>query len=157
MTDDLAFRAEAAAEYDRAFAHVSSHFLPFVLRAARLAPGHRVLDVATGTGISAEAALDAVAPSGSVLATDISQEMVEKARKRLCQSPNAAVAVADGQALSFPEASFDAVICSLGLMFFPSQRGASPASIVCCAQADGQLSPSRSHRSVPIISGSMLS
>ena len=62
MTDDLTFRAEAAAEYDRAFAHVSSHFLPFVLSAARLAPGHRVLDVATGTGISAEAALAAVTP-----------------------------------------------------------------------------------------------
>jgi SAM-dependent methyltransferase len=45
--------------------------------------------------------------------------MVEKARKRLIRSPNAAVAVEDGHALSFPEASFDAVICSLGLMFFP--------------------------------------
>ena len=119
MADELAFRAEAAAEYDRAFAHVSSYFLPFVLRAARLAPGDRVLDVATGTGISAEAVLDAVGPSGSVLATDISQEMAEKARKRLSQWPNAAVAVEDGQALSLPEASFDAVICSLGLMFFP--------------------------------------
>jgi ubiquinone/menaquinone biosynthesis C-methylase UbiE len=119
VTDDLTFRAEAAAEYDCAFAHISSHFLPFVLRAARLAPGHRVLDVATGTGISAEAALEAVGPSGSVLATDISQDMVGKARKRLNQSPNAAVTVEDGQALSLPESSFDAVICSLGLMFFP--------------------------------------
>jgi len=77
-----------------------SHFLPFVLRAARLAPGHRVLDVASGTGISAEAALYAVGPSGSVLATDISPEMVERARKRLRWSPNAAVAVEDGQALN---------------------------------------------------------
>ncbi len=119
MTDDLTFRAEAAAEYDRAFAHVSSHFLPFVFRAARLVPGHRVLDVATGTGISAKGALDAVGPSGSVLATDISQEMVAKARERLSQFPNAAVTLEDGQALSFPDASFDAVMCSLGLMFFP--------------------------------------
>ena len=119
MSDDLAFQAEAAAEYDRAFAHVTSHFLPFVLRAARLVPGHRVLDVATGTGISAQAALDAVGPNGSVLATDVSPEMVEKTRQRLGQLPNAAVAVEDGQALSLPEASFDAVICSLGLMFFP--------------------------------------
>ena len=41
--------------------------------------------------------------------------------KRLvsCLVGHAAVAVEDGQALSFPEASFDAVICSLGLMFFP--------------------------------------
>lgn len=71
MAEELTFGAEAASEYDRAFAHVSSRFLPFVLRAARLAPGQRVLDVATGTGISAEAALDAVGPSGSVLATDM--------------------------------------------------------------------------------------
>lgn len=119
MTDELTFQAEAAAEYDRAFGHVSSHFLPFVLDAARLLPGFRVLDVATGTGISAQAALDAVGPSGSVVATDISQEMVAKARERFRQCPNAAVAVEDGQALSLPEASFDAVICSLGLMFFP--------------------------------------
>jgi ubiquinone/menaquinone biosynthesis C-methylase UbiE len=119
MADELSFRAEAAAEYDRAFSHVSTHFLPFVLRAAGLAPGQRVLDVATGTGLSAAAALDAVGAAGSVLATDVSPEMVEKAGQRLARSPNAAVAVADGQALGLPEASFDAVICSLGLMFFP--------------------------------------
>ena len=35
------FRAEAAAEYDRAFAHVSSYFLPFVLRAAPCDDGVR--------------------------------------------------------------------------------------------------------------------
>ena len=121
MTDDLTFRAEAAAEYDRAFAHVSSHFLPFVFRAARLAPDHRVLDVATGTGISAKGALDVVGPRGYGGSHQyVSQEMVEKARERLRRFRNAAVAVEDGQALSFPEASFDAVICSLGLMFSPS-------------------------------------
>jgi ubiquinone/menaquinone biosynthesis C-methylase UbiE len=119
MAEEISFRTEAAEEYDRAFQHVTSFFLPFVLRAARLASGQRVLDVATGTGVSAEAALDAIGPNGSVLATDISAEMVEKARQRLSRSPNAAVAVKDGQALDFPDASFDAVICSLGLMFFP--------------------------------------
>jgi ubiquinone/menaquinone biosynthesis C-methylase UbiE len=118
VAEDIPFRAEAAAEYDRAFGHVTSHFLPFVVRAAGLQTGDRVLDVCTGTGISAHAALDAVGPSGSVLATDISREMIEKAQKRLSKSANAAVAVEDGQALSFAEASFDAVICSLGLMFF---------------------------------------
>lgn len=50
MGKELSYRAEAAAEYDRAFSHVSAHFLPFLLRTARLAPGQRVLDVATGTG-----------------------------------------------------------------------------------------------------------
>jgi ubiquinone/menaquinone biosynthesis C-methylase UbiE len=119
MADELSYRAEAAAEYDRAFSHVSAHFLPFLLRSAELAPGQRVLDVACGTGIAAEAALGIVGSAGSVLATDMSPEMVEKARQRLGRWPNAEVAVEDGQALSFSDESFDAVLCSLGLMFFP--------------------------------------
>ena len=93
MGDELSYRAEAAGEYDRAFSHVSAYFLPFLLRAARLAPGQRVLDVATGTGIAAEAALGIVGSTGSVLATDMSPEMVAKARKRLDRTQNAAVAV----------------------------------------------------------------
>lgn len=119
MADELLYRAEAAAEYDRAFSHVSVHFLPFLLHSAQLAPGQRVLDVATGTGTAAEAALGIVGSAGSVLATDMSPDMVEKARQRLRRWPNAAVAVEDGQTLSFYDESFDAVLCSLGLMFFP--------------------------------------
>src|SRR5215469_1201060 len=124
MTRELSFRTEAAAEYDRAFSHVSAHFLPFLLRAARLAPGHRVLDVATGAGIAAEAALGVAGSSGTVCATDLSPEMVAKARERLASSPNVSVTVEDGQALSFPDRTFDAVLCSLGLMFFPDPAAA---------------------------------
>ncbi|WP_262300408.1 class I SAM-dependent methyltransferase, partial [Microvirga sesbaniae] len=119
MTDELAFRREAAAEYDHAFSHVSAHFVPFLLRAARLAPRQRVLDVATGTGIAAEAAMDVIGREGSVVATDISPEMIEKARQRLGRTPGASAIVEDGQALSFPDESFDTVLCHLGLMFFP--------------------------------------
>ncbi len=123
---DVLYKDEAAAEYDRAFSHVSEHFLPFLLGAAGLEPGMRVLDVATGTGLAAEAALAIVGPSGSVTATDVSPAMVEKARTRLAGVRNVSVSVEDGQSLSFPEASFDAVICSLGLMFFPDpQKGLS--------------------------------
>jgi hypothetical protein len=57
MPEELTFNDEAAAEYDRAFAHVTAYFMPFLLRAAHVAPGMRVLDIATGTGLSAEAAL----------------------------------------------------------------------------------------------------
>ena len=115
----LAYRTEAAAEYDRAFSHVSARFLPAVLRAARLAPGQRVLDAATGTGIAAEAALAVLGSNGSVLATDASPEMVERARRRLASAANAAVAVEDAQRMSLPDGGFDALLCSLGLMFFP--------------------------------------
>jgi len=120
MTEELTFKNEAAAEYDRAFAHVTAHFMPFLLRAANIAPGMHVLDIATGTGLSADAALAAVGPTGHVIAADVSPAMAEKARERLGKAPNASVSVEDGQALSFADRSFDAVLCNLGLMFFPN-------------------------------------
>jgi ubiquinone/menaquinone biosynthesis C-methylase UbiE len=119
MVEELVFKDEAAAEYDRAFAHVTAHFMPFLLRAAQVEPGMRVLDIATGTGLSAEAALSAVGHTGHVTAADVSPAMAEKARERLGKAPNASVFVEDGQALSFADCSFDAVLCNLGLMFFP--------------------------------------
>ena len=70
--EELIFERQAAAEYDRAFAHVTRYFMPFVLRAARIARGMRVLDIAAGTGLSAEAALSAVGPTGHVTAADVS-------------------------------------------------------------------------------------
>jgi ubiquinone/menaquinone biosynthesis C-methylase UbiE len=78
-----------------------------------------VLDVASGTGIAAQAALAVVGPRSHVTATDVSPAMVNRARQRLAGSPNASVVVEDGQSLRFNDGSFDAVLCSLGLMFFP--------------------------------------
>jgi ubiquinone/menaquinone biosynthesis C-methylase UbiE len=119
MVEELTFRDEAAALYDEAFAHVTAYFMPFLLRAAGVAPGMRVLDIATGTGLSAQAALAAVGPAGRITAADVSPAMAAKARERLADAPNVSVSVEDGQALSFPDESFDAVLCNLGLMFFP--------------------------------------
>ena len=72
MAQQLSYRAEAAAGYDRAFGSISGQFLPALLHAARVGPGYKVLDVATGTGVAAEAAIEAVGPSGAVVATDLS-------------------------------------------------------------------------------------
>src|SRR6202048_4110758 len=119
MAKELVFKDKAAAEYDRAFAHVTAHFMPFLLRAAHIAPGMRVLDIATGTGLSAEASLAAVGPTGHVIAADVSPAMAEKARERLGKPQNASVSVEDGQALSFADCSFDVVLCNLRLNVFP--------------------------------------
>jgi ubiquinone/menaquinone biosynthesis C-methylase UbiE len=116
---ELGFKREAAAEYDRAFAHVTRYFMPFVLRAAHIARGMRALDIAAGTGLSAEVALSAVGPTGHLTAADISPFMAEKARERLGEARNASVLVEDAQALTFSDETFDAVVCNLGLMFFP--------------------------------------
>lgn len=124
MDGELIYRDQAAAGYDDAFAQVTTHFAPYLLRAAQVMPKMRVLDIATGTGLVAEAALDVIGSAGRVTAADLSPAMVDRARARLGESNNASLAVEDGQALSFPDASFDAVVCSLGLMFFPDpQRG----------------------------------
>jgi ubiquinone/menaquinone biosynthesis C-methylase UbiE len=109
----------AAGTYDQIFGRVSREFVPALLRAARLAPGMRVLDVATGTGNVAEAALAAVGPTGHVTAADLSSAMLERARERLGGHANTSFFVEDGQALGFPGGGFDAILCGLALMHFP--------------------------------------
>lgn len=109
--------AVSTAAYDRYIGRWSRLFVPSLLAAAGVATGHHVLDVASGTGEAAMAALPLVGPAGMVVGTDISPAMLGAARARLPESYRAAVT--DGQMLAFRDASFDAVICQLGLMFFP--------------------------------------
>jgi ubiquinone/menaquinone biosynthesis C-methylase UbiE len=77
-----------------------------------------VLDVATGTGEAASMALPIVGGSGLVIGSDIAPEMLEAAHSRL-NAPTFRPVAADGQALPFKDGSFDAVVCQLGLQFFP--------------------------------------
>ena len=111
--------AGASEGYDELFARATRLFIPALLGAARAAPGQRLLDVATGTGAAAAVAADLVGPSGSVVGADISPAMLEVARRNLKSQP-IMFELADGQALPFPDASFDAVVCQLGLMLFPN-------------------------------------
>jgi ubiquinone/menaquinone biosynthesis C-methylase UbiE len=78
-----------------------------------------VLDIATGTGLVARAAAAAVGPSGHVTATDISPAMLEQARENLTDLANVSFRIENAQSLSLSDESFDAVICGLGVMFFP--------------------------------------
>jgi SAM-dependent methyltransferase len=93
-------------------------FVPALLDAGDVCDGDRVLDVATGTGEAAALALPRVGSSGLVVGSDISAAMLDEACARLSNARFLPV-VADGQALVFPDATFDAVLCQLGLMFFP--------------------------------------
>ena len=62
--------------------------------------------------------LPLVGTEGVVVGADISPAMLTSAHTRLYGSPFLPVA-ADGQALPFRDACFDAVVCQLGLQFFP--------------------------------------
>jgi ubiquinone/menaquinone biosynthesis C-methylase UbiE len=106
------------AAYDRYLGRWSRLFVPAVLAAAEIAPGHRVLDVATGPGEAAAMALPVVQPAGIVIGADISAPMLEAATARFAGQRFAAV-TSDGQGLPFRDGVFDAVLCQLGLMFFP--------------------------------------
>ncbi len=111
-------KAVDARAYDRWTGRWSRLFVPSVVAAAGVAEGHRVLDVSTGMGEAALAALPIAGPSGGVVGADISVAMLEGARARL-QTPLFLPVTADGQALPFADQSFDSVICHLGLQFFP--------------------------------------
>lgn len=113
------FHDAGADGYERAFGRVSSDIVPTLVRAAHLSPGQRVLDVATGTGIVAAAALDVIGPSGHLTATDLSGPMLDQARRRLEKMENVDFALMNGQALTFPDEDFDVVLCGMALMFFP--------------------------------------
>ena len=77
-----------------------------------------MLDVASGTGEAASVAIQIVGSAGFVVGADISLEMLRSARVRLDEPLYSAVN-ADGQALPFRDGAFDAVVCQLGLQFFP--------------------------------------
>jgi SAM-dependent methyltransferase len=112
-------RPVGMSEYDRYIGRWSRLFVPAVLAAAEVAPGHRVLDISTGTGEAASVTLPIVDASGFVVGADISPAMLAAARARL-PDPGFWPVAADGQALPFKDGSFDSVICQLGLQFFRS-------------------------------------
>ncbi len=105
--------------YERYLGRWSRLFVPALLTAAKVGNGDRILDVATGTGEAASFAQSAVGDSGLVVGADISPAMLAAASHHLAAASFLAVA-SDGQALPFPPKSFDAVLCQLGLMFFPN-------------------------------------
>ncbi|MGA3002061.1 MAG: class I SAM-dependent methyltransferase [Acetobacteraceae bacterium] len=116
---DDRFGGASARGYNQGFGSISGEFIPAILRAARVSLGHRMLDVATGTGVAAAAAVDVVGPTGHVTATDLSPAMLDQARERLGSVPNVSFMVEDGQSLTFPDGEFDALVCAMGLMLFP--------------------------------------
>lgn len=87
---------------------------------AGVVEGSRVLDVAAGAGDQTLDLAGRVGPKGAVVATDLSPAIVAFAQERARRAGFAHVEcrVADGEALPFEAASFDAAVCRLGLMFF---------------------------------------
>jgi SAM-dependent methyltransferase len=98
-----------------------------LIELAGIKEGYKVLEVAAGAGEPAVTIAKRVGPSGSVLATDISSNILEFAAKRAKDEgvSNLQTRVLDGESLSeLPERSFDAATSRLGLIWFPDRVGA---------------------------------
>lgn len=97
-----------------------------LLELADLASGERVLDVACGTGLVSLRAACLVAPRGTLVGTDISEEMTV-ASARIADAKGIANTVfhrMDLEELAFEDASFDVALCALGLMYVPDPERA---------------------------------
>jgi SAM-dependent methyltransferase len=112
-----------------------------MLDAARITAGSRVLDVAAGAGGQSLAAARRAGPTGHVLATDISSAILGYAAKTATEVglTNVTTRELDGEHLDVNEASFDAVISRVGLIYFPDQQAAL-AGMRRALRPDGRLS-----------------
>ena len=117
---------KASGEYERYWRRQLEPAQVQLLALAALRPGERVLDIACGTGLVTWPAAHAVGPSGSVIGTDLSQDMVTRASEqaRALGVTNATFERMDAEDLQCEPHSFDAVLCGLGLMYVPDSQKA---------------------------------
>jgi len=86
-----------------------------------LPPQARVLDIACGTGLVTFRAAEMTGPKGRLVGVDISDQMVERARRRAAELniENVSFERSDAEDLRSEDDSFDVVLSALGLMYVP--------------------------------------
>ncbi len=95
-----------------------------LIRLAALRPGERVLDVACGTGVVARLASQQVGATGTVAGLDVNPGMLAVARSATPAGTLIEWHEASAEAMPLPDASFDVVLCQMGLQFMPDKHAA---------------------------------
>lgn len=122
MTEPISFRdleqqgwetETTAVAYDKYFADLTMQSIPALLDATRVRAGMRVLDVATGGGYVADAA---VKRGAGAVGVDFSSTQIALAQKRY---PGVEFHEGDAEALPFGDGDFDAVVMNLGILHLP--------------------------------------
>jgi SAM-dependent methyltransferase len=115
------------------YAAVAARIHPMAERlceSADLIPGTRVLDVATGSG---NAAIAAARCECDVVGIDYVPSLLERAEARArAEGLEIDLLEADAEALPFADASFDAVLSVVGVMFAPNQEQAAAELVRVC-------------------------
>lgn len=122
MTEQVRFDGAIPESYDSKLGPFLFEFYAADLaRRLALEPGAAILETACGTGISTEHLRGALSEDVSIVATDLSEPMLDFARARRGGLPGVRFEQADAAALPYPDASFDAVASQFGLMFVPDK------------------------------------
>jgi len=97
-----------------------------LLQMAAVIAGQRVIETACGSGLVTLRLADQVGPAGHVLATDLSQGMIDELRARLDRASisNVLAGRMPAENLDVAGGAFDAAVCALGLMYTPDPAAA---------------------------------
>ena len=108
--------------YTAVATEVISSLGPTLVEAAGVAAGQRVLDVAAGAG---NVAIPAARVGADVIASDLSPDLLARG-KAMAEEAGLTLAwdEADAEALPYDDASFDAVLSCVGVMFAPHHQEA---------------------------------
>lgn len=127
MSAPSAFVGNVPERYDRCLGPML--FEKFADDMAARVAGREVLELAAGTGIVTQRLLARLPADGRLVATDLNQPMLDVAASKL-SDPRLSFEAMDACALTCPNASFDAIACQFGLMFFPDK----PLALAHCAR-----------------------
>jgi len=94
------------------------------MAALALMPGQRVLDIGCGAGETSVELARAVGAGGSVLGVDLSEPLLEIARRRSAGMEGLDVTQGDAQTFPFEPGAFDAAFSRFGVMFFDDPTAA---------------------------------
>jgi SAM-dependent methyltransferase len=134
-SDEARHWVEHQDRYDRMLAQYADR----LLAAAAIGSDERVLDVGCGTGTTTLRAA-AAASAGDTLGLDVSESMIEQARRRAAGDgvANARFEVADAQTCTLSPGGRDVLISRFGVMFFDDPTAAF-ANLGAAMRTDGRL------------------
>lgn len=114
------------AKWEPVFEELTRPATEAMLDMAGVDPGAKVLDLACGSGSQTLKAARRVVPDGQIVANDISETMLQYVvnKAQIERLNNISTINSPAEGLNVPADSFDAAICSIGLMLFVNPQQA---------------------------------